>query len=368
MTNNQLKPHSGVSRIPVYKPGRPIEEVQKQFGILDVIKLASNENPLGSSPKAVEAICKAASGVRLYPDGKSAVLAAALARRFGVRSDQVAVGNGADGLIMELCLAYLDEQSEVIVSRSSFPMYDVFSCAMRAHLVKTPQKGYGLDLPAMARVITENTRLIFICNPNNPTGTVVGAADVDAFLKDVPDHVIVVFDEAYYEYAAAQDFPDTIEYVRQGMDNVMVLRTFSKAYGLAGLRVGYGFGCPQLLAPLSLVKEPFAVNSLAQAAGLAALEDDEFCERSLAINNEGKAYLYREFDRLGLFYVPTYTNFILVQLGPMMLWLVDRLMENGVIIRPGDAYDLPEFARITIGLPEQNHCLVEALEKLLAKL
>lgn len=363
-----IKPQPGVSHIPVYKPGRPIEEVQKQFGITDVVKLASNENPLGTSPKAMQAIREMASRVNMYPDGKSAALAEALARRFHVQVSQVAVGNGADGLIMELCMAYLDEQSEVVVSRSSFPMYDVFSYTMRAHLVKTPlTKAYELDLQAMARAITERTKIIFVCNPNNPTGTALSAAEVEAFLKDVPDHVIVVFDEAYYEYVAAPDFPDTIEYVRQGWENVMVLRTFSKAYGLAGMRVGYGFGSAPLLAPLKLVKEPFAVNLLAQVAGLAALEDDEFCARSVALNNEGKTYLYREFERLGLSYVPTHTNFILTRLGEKMLWLVERLMEHGIIIRPGDAYDLPEFARITIGTPEQNRRLVEALEELLVK-
>ncbi len=367
MITIQITPQPGVSRIQVYKPGRPIEEVQKQFGISEVIKLASNENPLGTSPKAVEAIRKAADQVHLYPDGKSAALSEALAQRFKVLPEQVAVGNGADGLIMELCMAYLDEHSEVVVSRSSFPMYDVFSNVMRAQMVKTPLKGYGLDLPAMARAITDRTRLVFVCNPNNPTGTVLPAADVDAFMKDVPEHVIVVFDEAYYEYAAAPDFPDTIEYVRRGAGNVVVLRTFSKAYGLAGLRVGYGFGSAALLAPLRLVKEPFAVNLLAQAAGLAALDDDDFCARSVAVNEEGKAYLYREFERLGLFYVPTSTNFILTQLGPRMLWLVDRLMEHGVIVRPGDAYDLPEFARITVGTVEQNRRLIQALEKLLAE-
>lgn len=367
MVTTQIQPQPGVSRIQIYKPGRPIEEVQKQFGISEVIKLASNENPLGTSPKALEAIRRTAAQVNLYPDGKSAVLAAALARRFGVQPNQVAVGNGADGLLMELCMAYLDEDSEVLVSRSSFPMYDVFSNVMRANLVKTPLKDYGLDLQAMTGAINERTRLVFVCNPNNPTGTVLGAAEVKAFVRDVPGHVILVFDEAYYEYASSPDFPDTIEYVRQGMENVIVLRTFSKAYGLAGLRVGYGFGSPRLLAPLALVKEPFAVNLLAQAAGLAALEDDEFCARTVAVNEEGKAFLYSEFKRLGLSYVPTYTNFILTRLGPKMLWLVERLMEHGVIVRPGDAYDLPEFARITIGTPEQNRRLVQVLEKLLAE-
>lgn len=367
MITFEITPQPGVSRIQIYKPGRPIEEVQKQFGISEVVKLASNENPLGTSPRAVEAIRKAADQVHLYPDGKSATLAAALAQRFNVQPEQVAVGNGADGLIMELCMAYLDEHSEVVVSRSSFPMYDVFSNVMRARMVKTPLKQYGLDLPAMTGAITERTRLVFVCNPNNPTGTVLSAAEVDAFMRDVPAHVIVVFDEAYFEYAAGPDFPDTIEYVRQGRENVIVLRTFSKAYGLAGLRVGYGFGSPALLAPLKLVKEPFAVNLLAQVAGLAALEDDEFCARSVAVNHEGKAYLYREFERLGLFYVPTSTNFILTRLGPRMLWLVDRLMERGIIIRPGDAYDLPEFARITIGTAEQNRRLIQALETILAE-
>ena len=361
----RVAPQPGLDSIPPYKPGRSIEEIQRQYGIQDVIKLASNENPLGASPKALAAISQFFSKVNFYPDGQCFNLRHALAQKLDVKPDQIIIGNGEDGLILETCMAYLDDSSEVIMSQSSFPVYDIYSSGMRARLVKTPLKNYGLDLEAMAAAITGRTKLIFVCNPNNPTGTTVDAAEVTRFLARVPDHVLVIFDEAYLEYVDEPDFPDSLRYVREGRENVMVMRTFSKIYGLAGLRLGYAIASPATLAHLYCVKEPFSVNMLAQVAGEAALGDDEFLNRTLSVNRSGRDYLYKEFDRLDLAYLKTQANFILVELGPRAGVIVEHLMQKGVIIRPCGAYDLPAFARISIGSAEQNERLVKTLEEVM---
>ncbi len=361
----QIKHQRGLDAIKPYVPGKPIEEVQREYGLEDVIKLASNENPLGTSPKALAAIEKALPGLNRYPDGQSYYLRHALAKHLGVEPQQVAVGNGADGIIMQTCLAYLDEDSEVIVSRSSFPVYDIYTNVMRATLVKAPLKSYGLDLEAMAQAITDRTRLIFVCNPNNPTGTIVTADEVNAFMEKVPDNVLVIFDEAYCELVASDEYPDTLKYVREERGNVMVVRTFSKVYGMAGIRLGYAIAMPEILAPLNRVKEPFAINLLAQAAGTAALEDEQFLKKSVTANHEGRLFLYREFDRLGLRYVESHTNFILVEIGPRAATVIQKLLEKGIIVRPCTGYDLPSFLRITIGNEAQNGRLIEALEEVL---
>jgi len=361
----RIAPQPGLDSIPPYKPGRSIEEIQRQYGIQDVIKLASNENPLGASPMAMTAISQSLAKVNFYPDGQSYNLRNALARKLDINPEQIIVGNGEDGLILETCMAFLDETSEVIVSRSSFPIYDIFTGSMRARLVKTPLMNYRLDLAAMADAITGNTKLIFVCNPNNPTGMIVSADEVSQFLERVPDHVLVIFDEAYLEYVDDPQFPDSLSYVRNGHENVLVMRTFSKIYGLAGLRLGYAIGSAVTLAQLNCVKEPFSVNLLAQIAGEAALGDDEFIKRTLLINRQGRDYLYKEFDRLDLSYLKTQANFILVELGPRAGEIIENLMGKGVIIRPCVAYDLPAFARISIGSPEQNERLVRTLEEVI---
>ena len=361
----RVAPQPGLDSIPPYKPGRSIEEIQRQYGVQDVIKLASNENPLGASPKALVVLVQSFSRVNLYPDGQCFNLRNALAQKLDVKPEQIIVGNGEDGLILETCMAFLDENSEVIVSKSSFPVYDIYSCAMRARMVKTPLKNNGLDLEAMAGAITGQTRLIFVCNPNNPTGTIVSAAEVTRFIERVPDDVLVIFDEAYLEYVDDPHFPDSLKYVREGRENVVVMRTFSKIYGLAGLRLGYAIGAPATLAHLYCVKEPFSVNMLAQIAGEAALGDDEFLERTLVVNRSGRDYLYKEFDRLYLSYLKTQANFILVDLGPRASEIVEKLMQKGVIIRPCVAYDLPAFARISIGSAEQNQRLIKTLEEVI---
>jgi histidinol-phosphate aminotransferase len=353
-----------------YVPGKPVEEVQREYGLADVIKLASNENPMGPSPKALAAMQKALSRLNLYPDGQSHDLRSALAAHLGVQREQVAVGNGADGMIMQTCMAYLDDECEVIVSRSSFPVYDIYTLVMRARLVKTPLKNYGFDLDAMADAISDRTKLIFVCNPNNPTGMINTTAEVEAFMKKVPDHVLVVFDEAYYEFVdsgalTSGEYPDTLRYLREGRKNVLIMRTHSKIYGLAGIRLGYAIADPELLAPLYKVKEPFAVNLLAQAAGIAALGDEEYLKASVAANQAGRLYLYREFERLGLFHIKSHANFVLVKVGPQAGQIVQELLKKGVIVRPCTGYDLPEFLRITVGSAEQNVRLIAALEDVL---
>ncbi len=360
-----VRPQRGLKDIRPYVPGTPIEEVQRQFGLQDVIKLASNENPLGPSPKAIAAMRKALARLSYYPDGQSYGLRHAIAARLRVEPQQVAVGNGADGIIMQICLAYLDEDCEVIVSRSSFPIYDIFTHIMRAELTKIPLKDHRLDLPAMAKSIGDRTKLVFVCNPNNPTGTIVTRRETQAFMEKVPPHVLVVFDEAYFEFVDSDQYPDTLEYVHEGQSNVIVMRTFSKVYGVAGIRLGYALAAPEVLDPLYQVKEPFAVNLLAQAGGIAALQDEEFLKRSVQANQAGRAFLYREFDRLGLRYVRSHTNFILVEIGPEATAVQQGLLERGVIVRPCAGYDLPDFVRITIGNEAQNARLVEALEEVL---
>jgi histidinol-phosphate aminotransferase len=360
-----VKHQAGLDDLDPYVPGTPIEEVQRTYGLEDVIKLASNENPLGPSPRAVEAIREALPKLNFYPDGQSYELRQALADVLGVDPAYLTVGNGADGIIVETCMAYLDEDSEVVVSEHSFPIYDIYTRVMRARLIKTPLRGYGLDLEAMARAITPRTKLVFVCNPNNPTGTIVTADEVSAFMERVPEHVLVVFDEAYYELVDSDAYPETLVYVRGGRRNVMVMRTFSKIFGLAGVRLGYAVAAPEVLMPVKRVKEPFAVNLLAQAAGLAALEDGEFVRRTIEMTRRERDYLYEQFEHLGLEAVRSHTNFVLVRVGADASRVQEELMKRGVIVRPCRNYDLADFLRVTVGRREENERLISALEQIL---
>ena len=363
---NTVRPQRGLDPIETYVPGKPIEDVKRELGIDDVIKLASNENPNGVSPKALSAMREALASVNLYPDGGSYKLRTALAEHFGLEMDQVAVGSGADDLILEISMAYLDQGDEVIGSRSSFPMYDIYAHVMRATPVKTPlAPGYRVDLAAMISAITDRTKLMYVCNPNNPTGTIVTGAELDSFISRVPEHILVVLDEAYIEMVDDDAFPDSFSYLHEGRRNIIVLRTFSKAYGLAGIRVGYGFGHVDAIAPLLKVKPAFNVSVPAQAAGIAALQDTEFLERSVRMNRSGRQTLYREFTRLGLEYAESHTNFVLVRIGPDADAVQQALLHEGVIVRPCRIYDLPEFLRVSIGTEKENERLIRELERLL---
>jgi histidinol-phosphate aminotransferase len=361
-----VKPQPGLENLRPYVPGTPIADVQRQYGLADVIKLASNENPFGSSPKALAAICKALPDLNQYPDSRCYELRHALAEQFQIDPEQIVVGNGADGVITQICMAYLDESSEVIASMCSFPNYERFTHIMRAPLIKIPMRDYRLDLEAMADAISGRTKAIFICNPNNPTGTIVTAKEVESFVAQVPEDVLVVFDEAYCDLVASDEYPETIAYVREGRENVILLRTFSKVYGLAGIRLGYGIAMPGVLAPLNQVKESFPVNQLAQVAGIAALQDREFLRRTVEANHASRLWLYRQFERLGLSYLESHTNFVLVHIGPRALDVQEELLRRGVIVRPCDGYDLCDCLRVTVGTPEQDARFIETLECVLA--
>ncbi len=358
-----VKPQSGLNAIRPYVPGKPIEEVQREYGLTDIIKLASNENPGGASPVVLRALAEALPGLNMYPDAQAFRLRCALAQHHGIDPEMIRVGNGADGLIRELCVSYLEDGDEMLTSRSSFPVYDISAAVMRGRIVKTAlTPDLRFDLPAIADAITPRTRLIFVCNPNNPTGTIVTADEVTAFMARVPDTAIVVFDEAYFEFADDPRFPHSLSYVLQGRKNVCVLRTFSKAYGIAGIRIGYGIAAAELLAPLRAASESFPVNLLAQVAGEAALQDRAFLEKTVALNAAGRQQLTDELGRLGIPTVPSQTNFILAHIGPQAKLVYEELLKRGVIVRPCGGYDLPEYLRITIGDAGQNARLIAALE------
>ena len=355
-----------IMEIKPYVPGKPVEEVERELGISDIIKLASNENPLGPAPAALKVMQEMINKVAAYPDGNCYYLKNALAEKLGLSFSHLIVGNGSDEVIKLIAEAFLDEGDEMIMANPSFSEYDFAAKIMGARTVAVPTKKYTHDLDAMAAAVTDKTKLVFVCNPNNPTGTMVGIEDVKAFLDKLPQGVITVFDEAYFEYVVDADYPDTLEFVREERD-VVVLRTFSKIYGLAGLRIGYGIAKPELIGLISRVKEPFNVNMLAQGAALAALGDEEHVKNSVAMNEQGKKYLYTEFERMNLPYVPTHANFIWVQIKADCQKAFAKLMRLGVIVRTGDIFGAPDVIRVTVGTTEQNKRFIEALEKVLTE-
>ena len=354
-----------IANIQPYPPGKPIEEVKREFGLKEVIKMASNENALGPSPKALEAIKKAAANVNLYPDGNAYYLKQKLARKLGVGMDEIFLGNGTDEIIRVITETFLNMSEEVLVAWPGFVIYSIATDVMAGILKKIPLKNYTHDLEAMSEAVTDKTKLIFIANPNNPTGTMVVQNEVESFMKKVPEDVLVVFDEAYYEYAN-ENFPDTLQYFKQGR-NVIILRTFSKIYGLAGLRIGYGFAKKEIFVEMNKVRQPFNVNRIAQEAAIAALDDSEHVKKSVAMNEEGKKFLYKELDALGFEYVPTAANFILVNMKKPGKDIYEKLLKDGVIVRPVANYDLPDFIRVTIGKPKENKKFIESLKKTSAR-
>lgn len=352
-----------------YVPGKPIEEVKREFGLSDVIKLASNENPLGPSPKAVKALENSLWELNLYPDGSCYNLVSDLSVFLGVEPVSLIVGNGSDEILKLLAETFINEGDEAIMADPSFSEYDFCVNLMGGKMIKVSvDADFTHDLDKMAGAITEKTKMIFLCNPNNPTGTIVTKEKVEKFMDKVPSHIVVVFDEAYFEYVEDQNYISGLDYVKKGLNNVIVLRTFSKVYGLSGLRVGYGIANPQMIEWISRAREPFNVNSLAQVGARAALQDIDFLERSLAINETGREYLYSEFRNRGLSYIPTQTNFIFVDLGIDCKLVFKKLLEQGVIIRTGDIFGYPNYIRVTIGTEAENERFILALDKTLKEL
>ncbi len=365
MTSNTIKFRECILDIKPYVPGKPIEAVQREFGLKDVIKLASNENPIGPSPKAIEAMQESAAKMFLYPDGYCTEIRTALANHLGVKENELIFGNGSDEIIKLLGETFVEPGDEVIVADPSFSEYDFMCMLMGGTLKKVPLTNFTHDLEKMAEAITEKTKIIFICNPNNPTGTIVTKDEVDKFLERVPESVVVAFDEAYYEYVDDKDYPQTISYVKQGMKNIIVLRTFSKIHGLAGLRIGYGIANPDMIQLIERTREPFNVNLMAQKAALASLSDKEHLQRSNEVNTSGKKFLYEAFEDMGLEYIPTHSNFIMVKVGKHSREVFVELQKKGVIIRTGDIFGLDDYIRVTIGTEEENKRFIKALKEVL---
>jgi histidinol-phosphate aminotransferase len=349
-----------------YPPGMPIEELERELGIHDSIKLASNENPLGPSPKAMEAIARALPQLHRYPDGSAFYLKRRLAEIHGVSPDEIIVGNGSNELIEMVVRTFVRPRDEVVMADQAFVVYRMVTQAVAATPRIVPLRHFTHDLEAMADAVTSRTRLVFVANPNNPTGTIFRRPAWESFLQALSGRqLLVVADDAYAEFVTDPEYPDTIAHRGDGAVPVVSLRTFSKLYGLAGLRIGYGVAPVGVVDALGRVRQPFNVNALALVAAQAALDDTEHVERTLALNRDGMAYLTRELDRLGVPWVPSSANFILAKVGQGSR-VYDALLRDGVIVRPMDGYGFPEHLRVTIGLPEENERCIRALEAVLA--
>jgi histidinol-phosphate aminotransferase len=355
----RVKAH--VAELTPYEPGKPIEELERELGISGAVKLASNENPLGPSPKAVAAVREAAARVHRYPDGACFRLRAALATRLGVAPNQLVFGCGADELLELVAKAFLAPGDECVFAWPSFAMYPIVVRGMGGTPVAVPLDAeFVHDLDAMAAAVGPRTRVVIVCNPNNPTGTSVGAAAFDRFAAALPEDVVLLVDEAYVDFARRPDFPDALGWVAR-RPGTFVIRTFSKIAGLAGLRVGFGVADPELAGWLERARHPFNVNVLAEEAALAALDDREHLERTLRTNAEGMDFLARELRALGVEVWPSDANFLLARAGRDVY---AKLLREGVIVRPLAGFGLPDHVRITVGLPEENEKLVKALRRL----
>jgi histidinol-phosphate aminotransferase len=353
-----------VLNIKPYVAGKPIEETKRQLGLKDVIKLASNENPLGASPRALGAIKKCLSGINRYPDAQGFYLKKRLARYFGIVAENFVLGNGSDELIDVVIKTFLEADENIVTSDSTFLEYEIIAQVNERKIKKAPLRYFKYDLGAMLKLVDKKTKLVFIANPNNPTGTYVTKHEVADFLNALPEKVVVVFDEAYNTFIDVDDYPDTLSYLKR-KKRIIVLRTFSKAYGLAGLRLGYCIAAAELVSYMERVRQPFNVNSLAQAAGLAALDDEKFLKKTRRLTLAGKDFIYQELSKMGLGYLPSVTNFILVDVGRDSLEMFKAMLKFGVIVRDMEQYGLANFIRVTIGTPKENERFIRVLRKVI---
>ncbi len=361
----------GVQGLSPYQPGKPIEELQRELGISNILKLASNENPMGPSTMVVDALHDPTIEMDLYPDGNGFILKQKLSEKLGVQQAQITLGNGSNDVLDMLARAFLCEGREAIYSEYAFAVYPISVQAVgatarvaKALPVDHPENPYGHDLKAMQALITDKTRVIFIANPNNPTGTWLAANELDGFLSQVPDKVLVVVDEAYFEYVQEPQYPDSLQWLDK-YPNLVVTRTFSKIYALASLRVGYAVCHEQIADLLNRVRQPFNVNTPALVAATAALDDDEHLEQCVEINTSGIKFWQAACKQRGLDYIPTVANFITIDVGQNAMPIYNALLREGVIVRPIANYGLPDHLRITISTPEENQQCLDALDKVL---
>ncbi len=362
-----MNPKSNIVHLPVYQPGKPIEEVKKEFGLEEVIKLASNENPFGCSPHIKQAIISEIENTSLYPDGAATDLTNRLSEHLGVEPNQIIFGAGSDEVILMLARAYLVAGDETIMASHTFPQYKHNAEIEGAVCVEVPLKDGTHDLDAMLAKVNERTKIVWICNPNNPTGTIVSHAQVEQFLKKIPSQVLVVLDEAYAEYIDTEEYPASLELLKQ-YKNLVVLRTFSKIYGLASLRIGYGIGHPDVIHTINQVREPFNTTRYAQKAAGVALQDQSFISYCREENAKGIAYLTGEFKRLGLPFFPAYGNFIMVDLQKPAPLVFNALLSKGIIVRGGHSLGFPTSIRVTVGSDKQNEKFIHTLEQVLEEI
>lgn len=353
-----------VLKVKPYVPGKPIEETRRQLGLKTVVKLASNENPFGPSPKAVKAMKKSLSGVNRYPDAQGYYLKKRLARHFGLTAENFVLGNGSDEIIDVLIKTFVEPDENIVTSDTTFLEYEIIAAVNNRKVKKAPLRYFKYDLGAILKLVDKKTKLVFIANPNNPTGTYITKYEVADFLKALPKQVIVVFDEAYDTFIDVDDYPDSLSYLRR-KKKVIILRTFSKAYGLAGLRLGYAIADPELVSYMERVRQPFNVNILAQAAGLAAIDDQDFLKKTRRLTLEGKDFIYRELSKMGLGYVPSVANFILIDVQKDSLELFKSMLKFGVIVREMSQYGLKNFIRLSIGSQKENRRSICVLRKVL---
>lgn len=354
----------GILDLKPYIPGKPIEEVKRKLGLKEVVKLASNETSIGPSLLAVEAIKKEIENIHLYPEASSRALREKLAHKLKLDKEMLIVGNGADNIIGLIGMAFINEGDEVITGKITFPAYETITKIMGGKLISIKLKDFSFDLEKIIQRMNEKTKIIFLCNPNNPTGTIVTKGEVASFMKKIPQDVIVIFDEAYYDYVEDKNYPNSLSYVLE-KKNVIIVRTFSKIAGIAGLRIGYGIAKLELASYLRRVVSPFPTNRLAQVAALASLDDEEHYKKVLKINQEGKKYFYKELKELGLFYVPTEANFIFIDLKENSGAIFEKLLKKGIIVRPGKTWGCPDFIRVTIGTDYENQKFIQALKDVL---
>jgi len=360
---SMLPINPALAHLPVYQPGRPIEEVARELNLpaQDIIKLASNENPLGPSPMALAAMEKALHQLHLYPDGNAFYLKRKLADKLGVEPANLILGNGSNEIIEFAGHALMAPGTDVVVSQYCFLVYPIMARLFGANLISVPARNYGHDLPAMLQAVTPKTRVMFVANPNNPTGTMVGQGELDQFVGLVSPSVVIAIDEAYYEFLPNP--PDSLKYIRDH-PNIIMLRTFSKIQGLAGLRIGYGLAHPDLIRLLQKTRQPFNVNSIAQAGALAGLQDEAHQAKTRQVTREGRDFLQAGFARRNLEYIPSVANFVLVKVGSGKE-VFQKLLRRGVIVRAMDEYKLPEWIRVSVGTPEQNRRFFEDLDAVL---
>ena len=356
----------GVRSMNPYQPGKSVAELAREQGLPvdDIVKLASNENPLGPPPSAVKAMADALAELARYPDGSSFALKQALAEKLAVTPKQLTVGNGSNDVLVLLAEAFLDHHSSAVYSQYAFVVYSLAVQAVGAHGIVVPARDYGHDLEAMAAAVKENTRMIFLANPNNPTGTCFNEQQLLAFMDNIPPAVLVILDEAYFEYGLGGDLPNGIALLGH-YPNLVITRTFSKAYGLAGARVGYSVSSPVISDVLNRLRQPFNLNLPAQSGAVAALHDDAYISRAIEVNQQGMACLEQGFRRLGLSWIPSAGNFITVDVQRDAMEIYQRLLAKGVIVRPIGGYGLPNHLRISIGLPDENRRLLAALADVL---